>query len=90
MELTQHHARYFLFFQFICKFGCLPVAPRVAGGPRRATGAGAPGAVNRQAGGRGSGVAGPKTQKMIPKLYFWPKPTETLYTSGGNVCLTQR
>ena len=68
--LMQHYARYFLFLQFICKFGCLPVAPMIAGGVYRAAGAGGPGAVNRQAGGRVSGGAGPGTQNTLSTLYF--------------------
>ena len=56
-------------FQLICKFGFLPVAPMIAVGAYRAAGAGGPGAVNRQAGGRGSGGSVPETQKTFPKLY---------------------
>ena len=52
-------------------------------------GAGAPGAVNRQAGGRGCGVAGPETQKTSTNLYFYAKPVEISNIGGGYVYLTQ-
>ena len=53
------------------------------------TGAGAPGAVNRQAGGRGCGVAGPETQKTSTNLYFYAKTVEISNIGGGHVYLTQ-
>ena len=61
----------------------------MAGGPRRVTGAGAPGAVNRRAGGRSRGGAGSGTQNTSTKLYFSAKTVEISDIGGGYVYLTQ-
>ena len=54
------------------------------------TGAGAPGAVHRRAGGRGSGGAGPETQKTSTNLYFLAKPVEISNIGGHDGVVTQK